>query len=337
MSKEQVESMAWTSSIPKICRPKMNSIEPRIVSSDKYSIITLKGENFQALADLCPTQQGESSLQVHVASQVCPKICLVDDKTILALCPPCAVPLTVDPRTCRSYIHHRQSLDTRVASVSIRSKSLRLGILTNCDTTIETSQLVDEQVLSSLTQPVVDYFFPGNDDEECEFSPEKTIANNGDQSVLSMKLLEEGIALWDTTLEKLKDRLPVSHVKPEAVKISESDKRMQEELERLSTDMQFGSDAALLEDMQFGIPFLSGACRGFGFDLTNDQDLTEGKLRMHENTKPYVIICHFRCVVSFLFLSPLPFSSLTSVQVYNGCMNWDGQKSPTSLATRKPT
>jgi hypothetical protein len=129
-----------------------------------------------------------------------------------------------------------------------------------------------------------------------------------------MKLLEEGIALWDTTLEKLKDKLPASQEKPEAVKISESDKKMQVELERLSTDMQFGSDAALLEDMQFGIPFLSGACRGFGFDLTDDEDLTEGKLRMHENTKPYVIICHFYCGVSFHFLSHLPFHRL-SVQV----------------------
>ena len=290
---EQVEPMDWTSDIPKICRPKMNSIEPVTVSSDKYSIITLKGENFQALADLCPTQQGESSLQVHVASQVCPKICLVDDKTILALCPPCAVPSTIDPLTCRSHSHHRESLDTRVAPVSIHSQTLRLGIVTNWDTTIETSQLVDGQVLASVTRPVVDYYFAGNDDGDCELAPDKTVANNGDQSVLSMKLLEEGIILWDATLEKLEDKLPAPHKKAEAVTISDSDKKMQEELERLSTDMQFGSDAALLEDMQFGIPFLSGACRGFGFDLTNDQDLSDGKLRMHENTKPYVIICHF--------------------------------------------
>jgi DNA polymerase III delta prime subunit len=314
ISQEEEEAMDWTSSIPKICQPKMDSIEPATVSSDKYSIITLKGENFHSLANLCPTKEGESSLQVHVASQVCPKICLVDDKTILALCPPCAVPSTVDPQTCRSHIHHRESLDTRMAPVSIHSKNLRLGILTNCDNTIETSQLVDGQTLSSLTRPVVDYYFASKDDEECEFAPDNRVANNGDQSVLSMKLLEEGIALWDTTLEKLKDKLPASQEKPEAVKISESDMKMQVELERLSTDMQFGSDAALLEDMQFGIPFLSGACRGFGFDLTDDEDLTEGKLRMHENTKPYVIICHFYCGVSFHFLSHLAFH-LLSVQV----------------------
>jgi DNA polymerase III delta prime subunit len=333
---EEEESMDWTSSIPKISRPKLDSIEPVTVSSDKYSIITLKGENFQALANLCPTQGGEFSLQVRVASQVCPKICLVDDKTILALCPPCAVPSTVDPLTCRSYIHHRESLDTRVAPVSVHSKHFRLGILTSCDNTIETSQLVDGQALSSLSRPVVDYYFASKDDEESEFAPDKTVANNGDQNVLPMKLLEEGLVLWDTTLGKLKDKLPASHEKPEAVKVNDSDKKMQEELERLSANMQFGSDAALLEDMQYGIPLLSGACRGFGFDLTDDEDLTEGKLRMHENTKPYVLICYFyEC--RFLSLSLTFAFPLLSVQVKNGYMNWDGNKIPTSLATTKPT
>ena len=68
------------------------------------------------------------------------------------------VVLTRDPLTCRSYIYHNESLGTRVGPLSSHCKSLRLGILTNnCETTIETSYLVNGQVLASLTRPVVEY------------------------------------------------------------------------------------------------------------------------------------------------------------------------------------
>jgi hypothetical protein len=55
-------------------------------------------------------------------------------------------------------------------------------------------------------------------------------------------------------------------------------------IEELSFDCMLMSDAALFEDVGLsGIPFLSGSCRGFGFDMTD-----EFPNRTNENSKPYV-------------------------------------------------
>ena len=64
------------------------------------------------------------------------------------------------------------------------------------------------------------------------------------------------------------------------------------ELDRLASRAHDLSDASFLEDFGDGLPYLSGACRGFAYDHTEDgcanYQTGENTLKMHENSKPYV-------------------------------------------------
>jgi hypothetical protein len=102
----------------------------------------------------------------------------------------------------------------------------------------------------------------------------------------SQEIQAEGMALWVEAISKL-ETTQLSTPKPARTTVK--DEQMQATLESLSEDALVASDAALLEDMQFGVPMLSGACRGFGFDLTDGNeggDTKAGKLRMNDDSRP---------------------------------------------------
>jgi len=114
------------------------------------------------------------------------------------------------------------------------------------------------------------------------------------KTVASISLAEDpDDCQWKTAIAKAKAASVASNVisKPPPG-TNADDRETAAELDWLSQRAHDASDASLLEDLGQGLPYLSGACRGFAFDYTEDcilgKSSTGGSeaLRMHENSRP---------------------------------------------------
>eukprot|EP00536_Pseudo-nitzschia_multiseries_P012204 jgi/Psemu1/326727/estExt_fgenesh1_pg.C_4520001 len=99
---------------------------------------------------------------------------------------------------------------------------------------------------------------------------------------------------WKTAIAKAEAVSRAANVrsKPPRKTLPE-DRETAAELDLLSKYAHDASDASFLEEFGEGLPYLSGACRGFGFDYTEDCILGRKSgnggsdtLRMHENSRP---------------------------------------------------
>ena len=146
----------------------------------------------------------------------------------------------------------------------------------------------------------MEYLFPEKgdeleDSEEQEFGNHDDLGNRTRSSdprtssppeLAPVELLE----LWEKTIAEEKTaRLNVPS-QPTFPNDIESAIR---EVEDMAKAYEYSSDAAFLENFQYGIPHLSGACRGFGFELTEEGGgfvhNHGNKLRLNENSRPYVL------------------------------------------------
>lgn len=248
--------------------PVIQSIEPRVVPTKEYSKVVVRGKNFGFFA-----RCGEE-YEVWIGNQIC-KSHVKNDETLLVLCPP------YNP-TCG-----------RVPPISIFSKSGQ------CWTTnkVERLDLIGGSHLDSVQSFSVQYVFPqdlweesddtDSNDEENEFeanlSPSKPIGESAlENDKEDMKVVEEkGKEMWERILSE-----SPSEVESLAKDTRKLDYELQVGLEALSVASHNLSDAALFEDMQQGLPYLSGACQGLGFELTGGNEGDQGKLKRNENSRP---------------------------------------------------
>ena len=251
---------------PKRERPIICSMEPAKVPADAFSIVTLKGNHLGALAmDGITVCIGPNECQTH----------RVDEETLMILCPPCP----------------SDSLEMRIAALSIQSLKTPLTL-----DSVERTQLADGTCFLRGKRFSLEYEFRQEDDEdsvmdngEHELDGESNHQGEYEEMEMSQKskgtmTIEEGMSLWrNDALSKLDPTKPPETTTP---RTTEEERQIQETLESLSKNAEYASDAALLEDMQDGIPFLSGACRGFAFDLTEEGEATSAKMRKHENSRP---------------------------------------------------
>jgi hypothetical protein len=119
---------------------------------------------------------------------------------------------------------------------------------------------------------------------ECEFEGDSKRCKFKKQSH------QEGTELWTEALGRVETPQPVAiHPPISPTTTTKDDFKMQSTLEEFAEDALLCSDAAFLEDLQGGLPLVSGACLGFGFDMTGDGDHhrpDNGKLRLHEKSRP---------------------------------------------------
>ena len=248
--------------------PVIQSIEPRVVPTKEYSKVVVRGKNFGFFA-----RCGEE-YEVWIGNQIC-KSHVKNDETLLVLCPP------YNP-TCG-----------RVPPISIFSKSGQ------CWTTnkVERLDLIGGSHLDSVQSFSVQYVFPqdlweesddtdSNDEEnelEANLSPSKPIGESAlENDKEDMKVVEEkGKEMWERILSE-----SPSEVESLAKDTRKLDYELQVGLEALSVASHNLSDAALFEDMQQGLPYLSGACQGLGFELTGGNEGDQGKLKRNENSRP---------------------------------------------------
>ena len=311
-------------------RPSVHSIEPSSVRMDKYSIITVKGKNFDSflsVLDSSTNRDDTATITVRIGTKSC-KIQIVDDETMLVLCPPYL--LEEEEKECTTFCSR---LTQRIVPLSIDCPSLGLhgGSLSSTSTSriIKSVELVDGTHLDGADWLTVQYVFPPEPGQDLDHDEEATHTNDDNEDVefgldwfkkkrhdkgeteeeeseglhkisYSIEEDEGGIALWTNALSILKTARDSSPghdtitrgnlMKRKKITTSQSDIDMAAQLDRLATDAHNASDAAFLEDFGDGIPYLSGACKGFAFDHTEDcidyRATNADTLRMHEKSRP---------------------------------------------------
>jgi hypothetical protein len=77
--------------------PRVNAVFPRAVSSCSHTVVVITGANFTSLGLVEATSVTPT---VYFGDQISPLARVIDDNSILAICPPCHVPETVDSSCC---------------------------------------------------------------------------------------------------------------------------------------------------------------------------------------------------------------------------------------------
>lgn len=291
--------------------PTIRDISPREVSPHDLSLVTIRGKHFTP----------ETSLEVYFGSQVSPAVKVLNDSTILAVCPPCSVAAGV---TDSGVIERtgRESRTSRFAPVSIKVYAHGKVLSRSDAVEYTTNELCDGTPCSSIGGHWnIEYAFPpprygilGNqhvdsDDEsiEAEFGsderPRPVVPDPAPAVTTSQRTFTKEEA--EAVLEKGISEWKAAHAESEASTETESgsarlmitpDGESSGGLDVLSTLTKVSSDAALLEDglESGGIPFLAGVVPGFGSSLVNDvarnntdtNDQKRRKLLRDANARP---------------------------------------------------
>jgi DNA polymerase III delta prime subunit len=293
---ESLESFPKQANLVVQAQPKITSIQPSSISARKFSVITIKGENFLSLMARRSSHSAASTevnaemqdkdLDIQIGDQACPKVRIVDDSTIFALCPPCRLPSSVDPFTCRFRENNRKNLSTQVATTSIRPAG-KLGCVDVLEKTAQLIELFNGTQLASTTRAQVSYRFYEDPDSEHEFEAGKPLSETSRNEDDDVARFDECLTIWNASLLKVTECSSVASADYTAPrKCQDSDWEMLEVLEALSKEKHLTSDAAYLEELQGGIPSLSGACKGFGYTLTHESVSSGGELRLHDKARP---------------------------------------------------
>jgi DNA polymerase III delta prime subunit len=274
--------------------PKIDAIQPSCVPSDTFSFVTVTGKNFLSLVASPSLGNGGFPVGVKVGDQVCFSSRIMNDSTILSVVPPCRLPLCVGSCGMVEGCNNR-SLESRYAPVVVYGLA-ELG----CISTTFGHLIVDELTLGTIsslhTICNLEYCLPTpikteqNEDEgggleeknitsienvpsslDCLMLP-NTLPRVFGESKLPARLLKEGLDAWNLKYELSR---AVENYRPVLPAL---------EMEEASFDAEINSDSRLLEDLgSLSTPFLSGAVRGFGFDLTEAFPKYN-----NEKSKPYV-------------------------------------------------
>jgi DNA polymerase III delta prime subunit len=275
--------------------PKIDFIRPRSVPMNEYCLLTISGSNFSQLVDPNRITNIGYPCEVYIEEFLCPDARIMDDSTVLAIAPPLQFPRRIESDTSKfRSLYTTSSYSTTLAPVRICS-ARKLGITSTTDGAVETIILPDLTKIHIATSPYLLEYQHNciKEDEESESENEfgsDNISQNATaykdlqksalqpplasiNTSLTSELLEDGIESWRSTNSFVEANGP--SVDP----ISIDDNQV---FDDMCTKAALASDAALLENVRM-TPFLSGSCRGFGFDFTE-----EFPKRNNGNSKPYV-------------------------------------------------
>ncbi|KAG7373933.1 ATPase family associated with various cellular activities AAA [Nitzschia inconspicua] len=273
-------------------RPCVTSLMPRQVAMDKYTVLTAKGSNFSMIGEMVDAADFDGvSASIWIGDQKC-EVLVVDDKTLLVLCPPLD---SEQEAGCETF---SSRLVKRIIPLMIHCPSLGL-FKTN------TQRYIKDEALANGTSNIgserisIEYVFPDeltsnavreSIDNTDEFELEG-LCTETDPTVLSklnLESREDGLARLASFVQDFA-RGPKDSVIPTRQTTTVDDIQVASQLETYSSEAGYLSDAAFLEDFQDGVPYLSGACKGFGYDLTEEcvgYAMKGDKLRLHETNRP---------------------------------------------------
>jgi hypothetical protein len=235
---------------------------------------------------------------VEVGKQHCPKARIMDDSTILAVVPPCESRSNVDSSGNFCYTNIR-CLTACYSPVQVHGVN-KMGLLSSTKGgMVSSTELVDGTKVATFNAIVnLEYHFAPtakssllnngmgeSSDSEAEFEdanpnitnastaschqPTASTTISSDNQKIIDTLLQEGLTAWrsrhgnDTVVEQMS--LVCDETNGPSC-LDDSSSAVQE----IDYIAELASDAALLEDGALAsIPHLSGAVRGFGFELTD--------------------------------------------------------------------
>ena len=292
--------------------PAINDITPRFVCATSYNVLTIRGDNFARLTGLALTE-------VLIGGRVSPALRIIDDKTILAVCPPCTLPKDVDSSgsfedsfepciSCRYapvvvkitmktgiVLHSDSCMYSEVNSfgrrfnIAFTFPELEGRLERICRRRENARNLRLEGCLDALSSGDDDFVIPTTRSKEN--GKDATVTSGREiTNVVSMvsepteEQLTSGDEVADSLLENavteffpgLKSSDQVQRVVVEG-KVCGDGERDLSKLQKLAKDVEYSSDAALLEDSlsSLAIPTIAGAVRGFGSEFIDSESLSE--------------------------------------------------------------
>jgi DNA polymerase III delta prime subunit len=270
------EEIAWDFKTPQVF-----TVEPRAVRFDQYELLTITGTGFLELA-MSPRLPDEGyQVEVCIGERPCPVARIMNDFTIFAVAVPVSLPQHYS-RFKRYYDEEYQSITVsgikKIGIISTSSSSVSVMESPSGMTMLQCGDHVVLQRHFSDAQHLTDGDGDSSSDDEMEFDELKPVVKStivarqpAVDLTKALRVLEQAVANWEGVCPDVQDRV--------------IDQCSIESVNKMSESASLISDATLIDDIgSLGLPYLSGACRGFGFDMTGAYPATTS-----ENTKPQVI------------------------------------------------
>lgn len=276
--------------------PTITSIEPSQIPVNQHSVVMVKGSNFAMLSD---------QTRISLGSRTIAKWRVVNDTTLIIQCPP-FLASKEDPEwntdPTGRWIKRVLPLSIDTSMRGTKTKTLK-----SSSRILVSNPLADGSSLHGTFCPSIEYTIPeepmtivsdGNnnndDEEEAEFDTEtlkssKKIDREAILPTVSSTVDEDGLVAWKAAIANSPSSTSTTNAEPS--KTTPQDISTASELDFLAKRCHDASDACLLEDFGDGLPYLSGACRGFAYDYTEDGCASYPRggaetLKMHEKSKP---------------------------------------------------
>mmetsp|Transcript_2643 Transcript_2643/g.3910 ORF Transcript_2643/g.3910 Transcript_2643/m.3910 type:complete len:1285 (-) Transcript_2643:73-3927(-) len=233
------------------CMPpvRVKNIIPSIVPADELTILRLEVENFNSL---------DEKLLVYVGDQRCPAAKVVNETTILVVCPPCKFAEAVG-------VENHQSKDCfSLRYPLVRIISAKQSVSLSRGACIKSRTLFDGSKLSKLSHCSIEYSLPFSNDK---LELQKDISDCRSLKKKAEKLICAASDIGSTTRN-------VSNC-TQMLGSKKTNKDEFEQLLALVKSYQLESDLNSIEESTqcYGQPFLAGSSRGFGSVLLDGLDM----------------------------------------------------------------
>lgn len=226
---------------------QLHSVQPHSVQSGAQSLVTITGANF--------LQWGTNldalgyRVQVSMGGQMSPQARIIDDKTILAVCPPYHI-----GTNAIAYCPIRVAQWERLGPLSDTSSALNRITLADGTGWLTVAKPICLEIHSSPEK--------GNNDAEFEVHDKECLPTVPRiapvDMAMAVSLLKDGVKAWRSRHHCFPK--PPRNTYPATGGVSE--------VECLEWTCSWMSDAALIRDTNDCLPYLSGSVAGFGYDCT---------------------------------------------------------------------
>ena len=256
----------------KLKKPAVNRICPKVVQSNEFTAILIHGTDF-----MTASFGNDVSLEgvVYFGHQKSPASRILDDNTIIAVCPPCVIPENVDSSGLCT-LTFQQSLNCRYAPVIVHLVTSK-GVIVSSDSN---QFKISAGEGSYVPTPNITYEFP-----DTELGQKEGTSNEFKQKdpETIMALLEKALVEFGQSSQTVADstRPPLITRSPTVNKTNEVQKA-NDEICALLEATENASDAAMIHDsfVNDNVAVLSGAAYGFALEMEESKNSGQQEMEL---------------------------------------------------------
>ena len=232
----------------------VESVKPASIAALEYSLLTLSGTGFLSLASSRRSDNVGFDVHVYIDGFQSPVAVVLDDETILVVHAPRVEHPILNSSGSEVLFDDDTDDDDRYCVPIVVSSVLKLGIVSTTEGSLRTQQLGDGTRWASTEKPVfINLRFPKKIGEHSSQLP------NSEETV--ERLLQEGVDAWKSRNSY--------QVEPQSNTVTPEDDLSIAGMMEADRRARLASDAAALEScMNMSMPYLAGACRGLGLEMT---------------------------------------------------------------------